>query len=365
MANWHAHARRLTRFLVDHGLQDEAWIDIFASTPRHEFAPRGYTIEYDGSIVDASLWTREELLHHSYADQVMVTRFSPSQADEQLAIATSSASQPRIVATMLQLLDVHDGQNVLEIGTGPGYNACLLSFRLGEANVTSIDMDPDIVAEAQENLARAGVHPRLIIGDGAEGAVQAAPFDRIIATCALTRIPPQWLSQLSSDAIVVAPLVFGSAMIVLHRQPSGELSGGLSSEAASFMAMRPTGPATYRAQVPNSTGKTSNTSIDRHAMMDGDFLLWLEFAVSELKISTALKRMRLDMADGCAIIEPSTAPEMQVTEYGDPIWHIVEDAYRNWKLHDRPERSRWGMTVDSDQQWLWLDRPDSSITRAL
>lgn len=175
-ADWREHAARLAGYLADEGL-DARWTAVFAAVPRHEFVADGGTA-----------WDREELLRQAYADQVVVTRTRTIGGEQ---VATSSASQPAIVATMLRLLDVGDRARVLEIGTGPGYNACLLCERLGDGNVTSVDIQADVVDEARRRLARLGFRPHLEAADGTRGCPARAPFDRIIATCGLSRIPPQ------------------------------------------------------------------------------------------------------------------------------------------------------------------------------
>jgi protein-L-isoaspartate(D-aspartate) O-methyltransferase len=96
----------------------------------------------------------------------------------------SSASQPTIVAVMLNQLDPQPGDHVLEIGAGSGYNAALLAHLVAPGGkVTSIEIDPDIAVAARTNLARAGVEGVAVrTGDGWLGAPDRAPFDRIEAT---------------------------------------------------------------------------------------------------------------------------------------------------------------------------------------
>jgi protein-L-isoaspartate(D-aspartate) O-methyltransferase len=96
---------------------------------------------------------------------------------------------------MLEALDIHDGDTALEIGTGTGYNAALLSHRLGSRNVTSIEVDPHIAEAARQRLAGLGYHPTVITGDGANGAAQHAPYDRVIATVAAPTVEPAWIDQ--------------------------------------------------------------------------------------------------------------------------------------------------------------------------
>lgn len=71
------------------------------------------------------------------------------------------------MAAMLAALDVHDGHRILEIGTGTGDNAALLAHRLGDSNITTIEVDPALSRRARQALASAGHHPRVICADGA------------------------------------------------------------------------------------------------------------------------------------------------------------------------------------------------------
>jgi protein-L-isoaspartate(D-aspartate) O-methyltransferase len=119
----------------------------------------------------------------------------------------SSASAPGIVAAMLDQLDVHPGQRVLEIGAGTGYNAALLAELAGPGGrVTSIDVDPWCTARARRALERTGHAVDLRTGDGAHGTGDGATFDRIIVTAGAWDIPPAWFDQLAVGGRLVLPL---------------------------------------------------------------------------------------------------------------------------------------------------------------
>lgn len=122
--------------------------------------------------------------------------------------ALSSASAPRVVAAMLEQLDVQPGHRILEIGAGTGYNAALLSQLTGPTGtVTTIDLDEDIVDGARQALAASGHGTvRVICGDGELGDPDHAPFDRIIVTVGAWDLPPTWLDQLAPDGRLVVPL---------------------------------------------------------------------------------------------------------------------------------------------------------------
>ena len=101
------------------------------------------------------------------------------------------------------VLEVTDGDRVLEIGTGSGYNAALLCERLGSDQVTSVDIDPELVELARELLAANGYTPALAAVDGAGGYPEGAPYDRIIATCSVPAVPSAWLAQVLPGVMIM------------------------------------------------------------------------------------------------------------------------------------------------------------------
>jgi protein-L-isoaspartate O-methyltransferase len=92
------------------------------------------------------------------------------------------------MARVLEDLELADGMRVLEVGTGTGYNAALLSHRLGAQHVHSVDIHPCLIAAARNRLANLGYHPRLAAVDGTAGWPDHAPYDRIIATCSVLTV---------------------------------------------------------------------------------------------------------------------------------------------------------------------------------
>jgi len=117
--------------------------------------------------------------------------------------AGQTISQPYIVALMTELADVDDGDRVLEIGTGSGYQAAVLA-ELG-AEVYSIEIVERLAQKARENLAGAGYDDvRVLTGDGNLGWPDAAPFDAIVVTAA-GPLPPALVAQLAPDGRIVMP----------------------------------------------------------------------------------------------------------------------------------------------------------------
>ncbi|MFB7410747.1 methyltransferase domain-containing protein [Streptomyces sp. NPDC056202] len=294
-----ARARRaLVREIeAESGPADARWRRAFAEVPRHLFVPYYYV---PGTGGYERIWSgdpdperRDRWLSGAYADTALATRVRDGEL-------VSSASQPSLMALMLQALDVREGDDVLEIGAGTGYNAALLCHGLGAEHVTTVDLDEEIAESARTHLAAAGYRPTVLAADGARGCPERAPFDRIVATCAMPSVPNAWLAQCRPGARVLAPLSTGLLLLRVHDATRAE--GRFLATSAYFVALR--GVA---ERVP------------RHGPA-GD------------------ERFRF-------------------------FWGLVDRALdRNealslWLREGRPERERFGVTVSGERQWAWLDDP--------
>ena len=116
----------------------------------------------------------------AYGDDAVITQVDdghPEGPGLAGAMQTSSASAPDIVAVMLAALDVHPGHQVLEIGTGTGYNAALLAQRLGAEHITSIEVDPDVAVQARTALSETGYGEICVVtGDWGTRVSPACPL---------------------------------------------------------------------------------------------------------------------------------------------------------------------------------------------
>ncbi|MFF2081369.1 methyltransferase domain-containing protein, partial [Kitasatospora sp. NPDC058162] len=148
--------------------------------PRHRFLPDRVWLSGDDEVLTPCDRERqpERWFAAAYGDVPVVTQVNDGQepADLSDALPSSSASAPSIVFRMLELLDLTTGMRVLEVGAGTGYNAALLSHRLGDDNVTTIEIDPTVAGLARSNLAANGYSPTVVCGDGALGWGSAAPY---------------------------------------------------------------------------------------------------------------------------------------------------------------------------------------------
>lgn len=164
----------------------------------------------------------------------------------------SSCSQPSMVALMLEQLSPRPGQRVLEVGAGTGYNAALLRHLVGPGGrVVSIDVDPQICAEARARTLAAGAAVEVELGDGALGWPAAAPYDRIVVTAAAEDLPPAWWEQLAPEGRLVVPLHLGpraEASVAWERAGAGLRA--LSRLPCGFLALRGEPPAGFRHEPP-------------------------------------------------------------------------------------------------------------------
>jgi len=127
-------------------------------------------------------------------------------------------SQPLVVARMCELLELRGAERILDIGTGSGYHAAVLAH-LG-AHVWSIERHAGLSAQARENLAAAGIgNVTLLVGDGARGLPEEAPFDAINVAAAATAVPPALEEQLAAGGKLVVPV--NDRLYVVERTQRG------------------------------------------------------------------------------------------------------------------------------------------------
>ena len=135
--------------------------------------------------------------------------------------SNQTVSQPLTVVTMTEALDVKNGNKVLEIGTGSGWQSTLLSYLVGDKGcVFTMEIIEDLFRFARDNLSKSGIrNVTTMLGDGSGGLEKEAPFDRILVTAAAPRIPEALIDQLKPDGILVIPVgdMIKQEMFVLRK----------------------------------------------------------------------------------------------------------------------------------------------------
>ena len=154
----------------------------FEAVHRHEFVEE-FEVGDGNTYKVAGPQTAHNVLDLIYSNTPLLT---DRDWDGKLA---SSSSQPSLIATMLQRLDVEPSMKVLEIGTGTGYNAALIAeLTKDQSSVTTIDVNKRVISRAKRLMANAGYSGIFVAsGDGVEGYSKRSPYDRIVATAAFPR----------------------------------------------------------------------------------------------------------------------------------------------------------------------------------
>lgn len=187
MVDSHRHRglrQKLVNELKQKDIKDQRILDAFMDIPRHYFL--------DEAFAD---WAYKDVAFPIGADQTI--------------------SQPYTVAIQTQLLDIKPGDKVLEIGTGSGYQACVLSY-LG-CKVYTIERQKVLFEKTDKLLKKLGFSKiRTLFGDGYEGAPRFAPFDKIIVTAGATEIPKKLFDQLKVGGYMVIPYGSGEVQKMLR-----------------------------------------------------------------------------------------------------------------------------------------------------
>ncbi|MGH3622669.1 MAG: methyltransferase domain-containing protein [Sciscionella sp.] len=377
---WTSRAAALRDELVAAGkLTAREWQEAVLAVPRHEFVPEFYEHGPAGweLVSAASPETRERWWHGVYTNTSLVTRIGDTSRGGPPTIGpTSSSSAPSLMTRMLEALDLRDGHRVLEIGTGTGYNAALMSHRLGAANVFSVDVNADLVDGARARLAATGYHPTLATTDGVGGLHRYAPYDRIIATCAVSRVPWAWAEQTVYDGHVLVDVKIAESVgnLVLLRRYGDRLEGRFDSGYATFMHMRtPAFSASPRPAATRDRGNaTQRTTTNLAERIWENPPLWFLLHLREQGPTRFGYAMDPDTGDPgplffvshdgswCELVTANDGTRT-VWEGGPrPLWRSIEDTTALWHHLGEPGWDRFGLTVHSDEiQHVWLDTPDA------
>lgn len=357
---------------------DAAWRAVFEMVSRDDFIPERF-FDWDEETgrfrvvsrdVEPESWSRRIY----DAEEAIVTQIDEGALNgPQLPSCSSSA--PRVMARMLHALGPLDGGRVLEVGTGTGYNAALLSARLGSAHVASVEVDPGVAETARKALARAGYTPQLIVGDGRMGAPDAGPFDAVIVTCAVEAIARSWLEQCPAGR-VIAPLArpwFSSACVVLDVRDG--IASGRFLDGFSFMRMR---GDTRDQSAPDTSGTLSvrgSVSLVRpnrvSSRVDPAAAFAVSLALPDCAYATTFDEdadsyilTAWDRAGSWATVEWTGDPdEYAVRQYGPrDLWDEISAVYRVWAATGQPYPDRYGITVTPHgEHTVWLDHPDQHL----
>ncbi|MET9483275.1 methyltransferase domain-containing protein [Streptomyces sp. NPDC006638] len=344
------------------------------AVPRHLFAPdrlwhwdgRAYVpVDRDG---DPDGWSAEVYGDPDSAAVTQVTDGLPS----------SSLSCEAVVADMLDSLLLEPGHRVLELGTGTGRNAALLAWRAGAELVTTVEVDPGLAVRARERLGEAGDRVRVVVGDGGTGWPAGAPYDRVMATYAVDRIPWAWVAQTRPGGRIVTP--WGRlGHVALTVAEDGASATGWVQGLAQFMSARgTTGPGRTFSQVRGTAPAEAERSMTRNLgplRNDVHLRFALRVALPDVRITTAEDEDGLNAwlhtEGGCSPGSWATSWATlsavggggdgcgggggTVVHQGGPrrLADELEEAWDAWVGVGSPSLYDYGMTVEPDGQYVW------------
>ena len=368
----HALAKELD---ANGALRTAPWRAAVEAVPRHVFLGSFFADEptTDGTsytpVLDAG--HRAQWLALAYEDRTWVTQldghlFADRAPGPVTGIPTSSSTLPSMVVSMLEELDVADGMTVLEVGTGTGYSTALLCHRLGEDQVTSIEVDPEVAARADTALESAGYSTWTVTGDGLLGHPYRAPYDRVIATMAVRRIPYAWIRQTRPGGIVLATVgswAYGTGLAKVTVSPDGTAEGSIVART-SFMPAR----AQAVAPVGGDLGaRIAYAGPGRPVRITPGVLReWMPAFLAQLAAPGA-QLVRAALADGTEtayLIDAERESVAAVSLDGDRwtvrqsgpvnLWDAVEDTLVAWQAAGGPDVDSVRLRVTEDAHTYWI-----------
>lgn len=352
------------------------WVSAVRATPRKDFVPPETWVDTDSGVKKLSqTGDPDAWLAVTCEDVPIVTQWDDGKSPLDTTSAgtpTSSISQPSIVADMLRETLIEDGNRVLEIGTGTGWNAALLAARLGGEYVYTVEVDPEVADQARRNLATISRHAYVITGDGTKGYKAGAPYDRVLSTASVFTVPYAWVEQTRPGGYVVTPwrtALLNGLLLRLAVTDDGAAAGRFVG-TASFMPVRSQRAPTEDVDISGDATE-SVTKVHPSGPLDVDHAqyaigLLVPNCYQWLDHETDGYVVRLDDADtqSWATVKVTVdADGRYPVRQGGPrqLWDEIISAYDWWQDIGKPELTRFGVTVDRDGQRVWLDDPGNRI----
>ncbi|MGW0880438.1 ATP-grasp peptide maturase system methyltransferase [Streptomyces sp. NPDC002671] len=371
--------RRMAAVLASKGVLKSPWLRGAVETvPREQFLHPGVFLDEGRTWrpVTAVGTDPDEWLKIAYSLDTLTTQLdghlTSDQTGEPVAgVPTSSSTDPTTVVGMIEALDLKAEHRALEIGTGTGYSTALMCHYLGEDNVTTIEVDPQVAARADAALDSAGCSTWTVTGDGLLGHPHRAPYDRVIATCAVRRIPYAWIRQTKPGGIVLGtvgswPWGTGLAKVTVGEDGTAE---GTIIGRSSFMQARAQAVTPLAGDLSARTAYSDSERVTRVAPL----LLeeWMPAFLAQLAAPGA-QFVRAARADGSPL-RYLFAPEREsfaefiadgenwTVRQGGPValWDDIERSLVAWQDAGAPDIDAIRLRVTSTSHLYWIDRSPS------
>lgn len=315
----------------------------FRAIPRHVFVDQYYTPTKESRLIqlDPKHLTQNQL-KTIYSDVALISHRKNGKN-------MSSISQPSLVASMLEKLDIRHGQNILEIGAGTGWNAALMGYLVGETgSVHSIDIHSDVTKRARKHVQNVGVkNVNIITGDGRIGFINGGPYDRIITTVGCPDVSPYWIDQLKDGGQLVIVLqemagLSESDFLVCFEKKKDHLEGQVVG-AASFIPLE--------GDEGSTTTVSKIDATDRFWTRSAPWYLWAQHIkparMRDLLFFAYLEGMALQKVGHAFLLQGADADSQCVTD-GDQLKVYGNDSsYRQF--------------LDVTEKWLDIGAPSKYV----
>ncbi|MFJ3976684.1 ATP-grasp peptide maturase system methyltransferase [Streptomyces sp. NPDC090021] len=366
--------RRMAAMLASKGILTSPWLRrAVEAVPREQFLHPGVFLDEGRAWrpVTALGTDSDEWLKIVYSVGTLTTQLdghlTADQASEPVTgVPTSSSTDPTTVVGMIEALDLNADDQVMEVGTGTGYSTALMCHYLGEDNVTTIEVDPQVAARADAALESVGYSTWTVTGDGLLGQPRRAPYDRVIATCAVRRIPYTWVRQTKPGGIVLSTVgswPWGTGLAKVTVGDDGTAEGAIIGRS-SFMQAR------AQAVTPVAGDLSARTAYadSERAVKVAPLLLeeWVPAFLAQLSAPGA-HFVRAATTDGARLLylfdpERESFAEFRadsdgwIVRQGGPValWDNIERALAAWQAAGSPDIAAVQLRVTDRAHTYWI-----------
>jgi protein-L-isoaspartate O-methyltransferase len=342
---------------------------LFVDVRRDDFLPnRIWYRDADWKVVPVDREVApEEWAAAVNSDGPIVTQWNDGEVEwpEAGDTPSSSASQPSAVAAMLVALGVETGDAVLDIGTGTGLNAGYTARQAGDdGRVSTVEIDENALTWASMALGRAGfASVKTVLGDGAFGDPQGAPFDRVISTMSMFagRVPYAWVKQTRPGGVIVAPVradMDSGPLVKFTVQEDGTATGRIQPMSVGFMISRTQRQSSVDDHDPRwliAAEHVTTTQLDPAEVFRNEAVLWT--------VAMAVPHCRYNDDPGWWLRDPLTGSwatiddNLTVRQRGPRrLWDEVTAAWYWWQDQGSPPLDAWEWIITPATQYITLAR---------
>ncbi|MFJ9022238.1 ATP-grasp peptide maturase system methyltransferase [Streptomyces sp. NPDC102259] len=366
---------RLAELLARNGALTSPWLRrAVEAVPREVFLDPGVFLDEGGRWrpVTAAGTDPAEWLETAYTCDTLTTQLDGRLTADQVSgpvegIPTSSSTTPATVVGMIESLDLETGHRVLEIGTGTGYSSALMCHYLGEDNVTTVEVDPEVAGRADAALESVGFSTWTVTGDGLLGHPRRAPYDRVISTCAVRRIPHTWVRQTRPGGVILSTVgswPYGTGLAKVTVDDDGTAEGRIIGRS-SFMQAR------AQAVVPvagDLSARTAYADSERETKAPPTMLEeWMPAFLAQLAAPGA-QFVRAARSDGTKLLyvfDPERESFAQfiaesdtwTVRQGGPValWDAIEESLVAWRHASSPDIDTVRLRITPVSHVYWID----------